>query len=560
MRRRSAWALAAVVAVSITGCAGMPTGGAVHLGRTVQAAGGLADVDVRVLPPAWRAGLAPADVVNNFLHALVNDDADYFIARTYLTSNAARAWNSDVGVTTYDDSTLRTAVAAAGARVTITAARVGTIDKRGDFSPTPGVLSSTFSLVKTGGSWKIDRLANGVVLSTGDAQRSFRLADVYYLNHAGTRLVPEQVLVRESQRGIATALISTLLDGPGDWLAPAVQSAAPTGNSLLGNVPVHDDGTADVNLNSSVRLATASRLQALSAQIVWTLRQVSGVTAVRLLADGTPLTVPGQPARQPKDAWPQYAPVSPADPVRLLYVAAGKARALSGPNVAQPRAPVLAAAESPHRSFTVMVVAGRSGQRLVLVGRHGRHQVFAADSITTPTFDLDGNAVMVVIDASGRHIVGVDAAGHVHRLAADATLLRQPVLAFRISPDGARVAAITGAGRLLVGRVTGRGGTEAFGAFRPVAPVLTNLLGLSWADADSVVVTASAGAGRQVVDVDADGYASHAISIEGVTGEPVDVAAALGHPTVLDAGGQLWEQTSNGWRVTGRGRQPVYGG
>ena len=291
----------AVALLALTGCAGIPHGGAVHIGRPIPAPGGLDDVDVRVLPAAAQPGLPPTGVVRGFLRAVVNADSNYDIARSYLTKRAASSWHAGAGVTTYDDSGVEIGVAARGAAtrtLQLRAPRVGVIDARGDFSPRGGRVSATFGVVRQNGEWRIDRLGDGVLLSAFDAQREFRPALVYYLNRAGTTLVPEQVLLQLTS-GSATPLVRALLSGPGAWLAPSVRSAFPEKTELLGNVPVEHDGTAEVNFTSAVRQASSSQLRALSAQLVWTLRQVSEIKQVRILADGSPLEVPGVAVDQP---------------------------------------------------------------------------------------------------------------------------------------------------------------------------------------------------------------------------------------------------------------------
>src|SRR3954464_3364992 len=148
---------AAVVSVLSAGCAGMPTGGAVHLGRALPAAGGLGDLDVRVLPPSWKAGLEPLAVVSGFLRATVNDDDNYAIARSYLTGSAAGRWHPSDGVTIYDEVGLRVADAGADAAahttVRLNAPRIGRIDRRGDFVQQPGRVVAGFSVVRSDGSW-----------------------------------------------------------------------------------------------------------------------------------------------------------------------------------------------------------------------------------------------------------------------------------------------------------------------------------------------------------------------------------------------------------------------
>src|SRR3954468_4215991 len=97
---------AGLLAGLVAGCAGIPDTGGVHVGRPVPAAGGLGDVDLRFLPPAPVPGMAPNDIVHGFLRAMVNDDGNYEIARSYLTRRAAAGWNTRTGVTTYDESRL----------------------------------------------------------------------------------------------------------------------------------------------------------------------------------------------------------------------------------------------------------------------------------------------------------------------------------------------------------------------------------------------------------------------------------------------------------------------
>src|SRR3954453_15365377 len=85
----------------------MPSGGAVHLGRALPAAGGLNDLNIRVLQPSWKAALEPLAVGGGFLRATANDDDDYAIARSYLTGAGANRWRPSDGITIYDEVALR---------------------------------------------------------------------------------------------------------------------------------------------------------------------------------------------------------------------------------------------------------------------------------------------------------------------------------------------------------------------------------------------------------------------------------------------------------------------
>ena len=566
---RSRFASAVVgVALTLCGCASVPTGGAVHLGREVPQAQGLGDLDVRVLPPAWHPGLGPQEVVSGFLRALVNDDDDYAIARSFLTASASAGWRPSAGITTYDETAIRQTQGPGGApgRVTIQlrAPRIGSIDERGDYHPAGGTLAASFSVARQGtNGWRIDRLANGVVLSASDAQRSFRVVDVYYFNRARTRLVPEQILLQSSQRGVATARIAALLAGPDDWLAPAVRSVVPSGTTLVGNVPVHDNGVADVNLSGAVRLASSADLAAMSAQIGWTLRQVSDVTSFRLLAEGTPLSVSGLPARQPVSAWGRYDPAAPPSTRDVLYVHGGRLAATGGDEAALRRSdPGQAVSVARSRDGEQLaVVQDVRGRERLLTGRFGDRlrPRFSAATMTPPTFTDAGDVVTAAETAAGTQLLAVNPAGAVRRLAADESLPRGGLRELRFSGDGARVAAVTSSGSLLIGRLSGSPGSEELGGFRSIVPSLSDIRGVAWADADTLAATA-AGTPRQVVQVDSVGYAVRTVPLEGLSGEAVDVAASPGEPLLVatDAG-VIWMDVE-GWRLLARGSAPVHSG
>jgi Lipoprotein LpqB beta-propeller domain/Sporulation and spore germination len=560
--------VAALASLGAAGCAAMPSSGAVHVGRVVPVAGGLGDLDVRVLPPAPVPGMSPVAIVNGFLHALVNEDGDYAVARSYLTNRGVRTWRFGAGVTTYDDTGLQVIAGptrTTSASVTVRAPRIGRIDQRGDYTPSPGTLATVFTLVRDAGQWRIDRLPAGVMLSALDALRSFRLADVYYVNQSGTTLVPEQVLLPSQQSGATTALVHALLTGPGSWLAPAVATAAPPGTTLLGNVPVDPSGVAEVNLSGAARSASGAELQELSAQIVWTLRQVAEVTGVRLLVEGAPLAVPGVGARQPLSAWDDFAPSARPSYAHALFVTGRGLAVAGGPPLAglpaSSRRGDEGVALSPDARTLAVVTAADGGQSLRIghVGQHLR-TVLTATSITPPTFDPEGDVLVVVTDARGRRVVEVTQAGAVRTVPSEPALVAGPVQQLRLSRDGSRVAAVVGpvgAGELLVGRIAGSHAAFGVGAFRDVLPGFADVRGVAWAAADELVVTTASSGTREVVEVDVDGYASRTVPIDPAL-VPVDVAASPQAPLVITSRGAVWVDTSDGWRRVGPGGAPAY--
>jgi hypothetical protein len=552
----------------LAGCASIPTSGTVHVGRPLSAAGGLGDVDVRVQPPQAHPGMSPTDVVLGFLRAVVNNDGDYEIARSYLTTHAAQSWNA-TGVTTYDDGSVQIAAgrpSAKGLVVRLQVARRGFVDARGEFSPSTGRLRETFRLVRQRREWRIDQLPNGVLLSTSDAQRALRLATLFYVDRTHTSLVPEQVFLRPEAIGFATATVRALLAGPGPWLAPAVHTGFPRGTNLLGNVAVGQDGTAEVNLSAGVRQATQSQLQELAAQVVYTVLQDSQIAAVRLLADGSPLNLPGVPAVQTRATWADFSP-SPSQDLPAFYSGPGGWRsATGGSNPSLQSAAGLSWLAMSFDGHILAAIGGGPGhERLLTWHSGGRPDTrVSARALTPPAVDRSGTVVVVARRRSGNDVVAVSPLGRRSRVNAPA-LQSLPVSSLSFAPDGSRVAAVVGAagrGRLLVGRVSSARDGLVFDGFRNVLPSWGDVRGVAWDGAGQLVVTAADEARhRRLIVVDSDGYSWRVLSTDGVRGEPVGVAAVAGQPLVILAGHSVWAaRATGGWRRVGEGGQPGYPG
>jgi hypothetical protein len=564
--RRSPAAVLLTGCLLAAGCAGIPTSGSVHVGKSLSSTSNSDDVSLRYLPPAARSGLSPTSVVQGFLRAMVNSDGDYEIARTYLTDRAASAWDTGVGVTTYDDASLKvleTSSHAGTSTVQLRVPRVGFIDTRGEYSPAAGRLRAAFRLSREHGQWRIAQPPRGLLLSTSDTQRAFRLVTLYYLDRTRLRLVPEQVLLRPQASGLTSALVRVLLAGPGPWLSPAVSTAFPRGTELLGNVPVGPDGTAEVNVTTAVRQASSTQLRALSAQLVWTLRQVSEVEGVELLADGAPLAVPGVPAVQPRDSWQQ---MNPAPDVAASGYFAGPDgwRSIAGsttPDLRNANGLTSLAMSTSARTLAALRVSHRA---TLMVWHSGARPVprVTATTFTPPTFDPAGDTFSVA-SAGSRWIVEVTPTGDVHRVAAAPALLGRAVQSMELSPDGSRAAVVAGPrghGRLLIGRVSSNRNGLRFDGFRDVLPSSPDVRGVAWESAEQLDVTVAATRRqREVVTVDVDGYSVRPVSTDGVRGAPVDVAIGPGQRLLLEAGGSIWQAGGTGrWGRVGKGTQPAY--
>jgi hypothetical protein len=111
---------------------------------------------------------------------------------------------------------------------------------------------------------------------------------------------------------LATQLVRGLLAGPTPWLGSQAATSLPRAADVEVSVPLRDDGVAEVQLSDSVAGLSEERQQVLSAQLVWTLRQVPGVEQLRITVGGSPLNVVGADEVQSVDEWPQYDPSGPS--------------------------------------------------------------------------------------------------------------------------------------------------------------------------------------------------------------------------------------------------------
>ena len=190
--------------------------------------------------------------------------------------------------------------------LTVSAEKLGTISDLGRYqSGDPGAqVSRTFEVAQdAGGQWRITNLSDGILLSSGDVDRSFRSFPIYFFNTELTSLVTDNVLVPVSNSGAATSLVRSLLDGPSPYLSPVATSAFPVGTTLTyGSVPI-TNGIAQVDLSNEILGADEVTRRALSAQLVWTLNVLPNVSAVQISVSGQPLALSNIGALQTIQDW-----------------------------------------------------------------------------------------------------------------------------------------------------------------------------------------------------------------------------------------------------------------
>ena len=123
----------------------------------------------------------------------------------------------------------------------------------------------------------------------------YRPLNLYYFNRDMSTLVPDPVFLPVSSavnitEQLSQRLVTMLLDGPTDWLAPAVRTSFPAGTTATVE---YSSGNVTVNLDHRAAAADPRRLFGMGAQLVWTLKQLPEIQEFTLRLDGEEVELPG---------------------------------------------------------------------------------------------------------------------------------------------------------------------------------------------------------------------------------------------------------------------------
>jgi hypothetical protein len=578
-RLRATAALAAL-ALAAAGCAGVPTDGDVHVGSSAPPAP--QQQALRVIPRQPYVGQSPKSVVRGFLDASAAFDENEAAARRFLTSDAASTWNPQrAGITVYDngaDATgtakpfvLTPTVSGNVATVRVSATRLASIGPDGAYQVASphSTLKLNVRLAKKADGWRISQPPRRLLLTSVDILRSFQALNVYYLNRSGRFIVPDRVYLQAPVGGTATALIRSLLDGPSSWLSDAVQTAVPTGTTLLGNVPINDNGLAQVSLSQEALTASVSEKKLLVAQIVYTLRQLPSVTRVQITAGGTPLTQ--QASLSVVDYADSRDPAEVPATLRFVYTHGRKLRAANGKPVSGPLGRhdhgLRDVAISANGKHVAGIVKTGDGQGLWLgTTGPGPHTVaVTAAKLTPPSYDPAGRDWTVATTGSGQRVYAVARNGHdVLRARADRLLADGTISQLVISPDGARAVAVVN-GKLLMGQVTGTSAHPALQHFRSIQPgSYTDAGDVTWLDTDTVGAlmhpAGESGHTHELLPVSIAVDGSDPSAGTALPAQPTQIAAAPGETELVAAGKKIYAAAGTGWRAVATGANPAYPG
>jgi len=432
----------ALCAVVSAGCATLPESGSIH-----TAAADRADrpQDAPYFnPPGPVKDGSPSSIVNGFMVAMQANPLSTSVARTFLSERARRAWQPNRGTVVYDAFEVQQTRDGANVRL----ADIRRLDARGGWRGGSPGRSATLDtrLVSERGQWRIDNPPDALVVPTSFFDRSFARFNLYFYDQTGRALLPDPVFIPRGEQ-TATNLVRGLLTGPGRELAQVTRSALPSRTDLDLSVVVTESGVAEVPLSREILQVSVNELDRAADQLAWTLRQVPGITRVRITVAGAPVPLRGGQIDVPVTSGEEFDAAG-SDTAQLWALRGGRVVDVSSAEPEPVDSPLgkpgysmrsFAVSESPHR---VAAVAG-NGRTVFVASADGESSrvsrpVVSGTDVLRPRYDMFGDLWLVDRTPNGARVLVVDAEG--------TRTLRIPgvtgadVAAFSVARDGARLA------------------------------------------------------------------------------------------------------------------------
>ncbi|WP_029068433.1 LpqB family beta-propeller domain-containing protein [Jonesia quinghaiensis] len=469
--RRIALAVTLTVAVSLGGCAAIPS----------QSAVSSADITVQDSGPVFFAAkgpvsdASPQDIVSGFINAQSAGLTDnWSTARQFLTDATADSWspgatvnvysgeldlsaarppqNSDESAPSEDDNATDGGIVdlATATSVTIEAQAdlTGTLNDVGAYTESlEGSQSlTTFELVRDAeDQWRISALSDDIFMAEPNFESLYRSTTIYFVSADEEFLVPE---VRWFPRTrTETYVVNALLSGPSDWLADSVTNLFPDGTRLVYDAVNVDGGTATVNLSSQVTTATPQDRSLLATQIRSALTRLPGIRNVAIQANSIELQVGDLPELQ-RDPTLATSPIIVTG-TGLSQVTQGAVEPLDPPVDLSPY-DVTGLAVNGDRSLQV-ILDDQDTLRRVSAGQDSGAVLARGDDLIAPSIDRFNWVWTGEVEQGDTSELQVVTGDGTTVPVAIPWLAGRTISEIRVSHDGARIAVISAApGRRLI--------------------------------------------------------------------------------------------------------------
>ncbi|KHL16404.1 sporulation and spore germination protein [Mumia flava] len=440
------WVVLLVLLGSVLcGCVSIPDSGPV---RTDEAGRPQQPAPARIRPAGPADGASPRDIVNGYLQAMMASPVRYDIARRFLTADAGADWNPRASVTVYSQSSVsEPEVSGPEQDVALDLVREAVLTSQGRYA-VPGQRDQHLELrlVSEDDQWRIANPPSGIFVTSSFFESYYDLVSAYFFNPTGQQLVAEPVHLPDDENR-ATYLMESLLAGPAGLVGGQARTFIPDTYTLARPVEIDGQGTAHVQLSGADSGIGTEAAERMSAQIVWTLRQVPGVTGVEILVGDQPIALPDMPDVQRVDSWNQFDPAAqlPAQLFamregRLVVVDRATVSPFAGPWGSEPH-PVDDFRVSADASSIAVVSRTRTlVQVSPLSDEPELTTVTTGTDLLRPSWDAAGR-LWVVDRSRGQTTITVGVPGERTRSVATGLLAEARVTGFELTGDGARVLA-----------------------------------------------------------------------------------------------------------------------
>jgi hypothetical protein len=541
LRRLAPLALLGALLV-LTGCANIPTGGGVSK-LTIDSSGG--DAALLSLPEAPAKGASQQQILDGFIKAGRSPQANYAVAREYLSDQFRGTWNPNAGVLVSSSPVDSTVVGVNALQLSVTVSAAVDGDGRYTIADVARTQPLQFQFTKDSkAQWRISAAPDGTILTPNRFASIFHSYDLFFFDPSFQYLVPDRRWFADSPQ-VATRIVKAVLVGPPDWLqGGVVVSAFPSGTELTG-APVIDSGRATVDLTSQVSSESAAAKRRMTQQLTQSLVSLSPLTAT--------ITVGGFPVAVTAGPEPDHLESVLTDPV-------GFEKGIFGTLVGGAVRPLPGIGAGIDKLAPVGAAVGRNGDQVATLSAAGVSIVRGTaapvllDSrrgLATPSMDPEGFVWSVPTGRPGS-IIAFDAANKLHSVAFS---FDGQVASMSVSRDGTRLlmAVQTSSGpKLLVAGIVRDKDLVPTALGQPIFLAINGaqLLGASWVSSGTVVALTQDGNSAAVTTYDLGGLKQSLGSV--VAGVAVVGGNGSDGIRVLDSSGSVFGPSGSfGWQNTG---------
>jgi hypothetical protein len=550
MRRRvrgfGASALLAV-AVLLSGCAAIPSSGAVNPGNDATVED---PPELDTIVPGPVKGADQEQILRGFLDAAASPRNNYQVAQQFLTPAFADEWTAGAGAT-IDAPGDRVFETLDETAIELEVTPVASLTSTGQYdaldSTAPIALPYRFEQIE--GEWRISEAPQGLLVDEITFSQVFRDHALYFFDAEYRYLVPD-VRWFAGRDSVQTSIVNALLAGPVEWLRPGVLSAFPEGVRLEpAAVPVAGR-VASVNLSGAAfdNLVTVQRME---LQLEESLDSVRSIDDVALSLEGARQDVPDLspvPVKNPR-VDPRPA-VFDGETFGHLATSGEGIEPIPGlSDRVLELAPTGVALGPGDESAAVRSATG--GVSLVRVGEQSIPLDPRANLIV-PALDVDGGVWSVPADSPGE-LVWYPPDGETAR-PMGAPWSGTSIAALEVSRDGTRIVALLGDGSRthFTAASIQRDADGLPVALSPVVLPLADVPGtpldVAWLDSSTVAsLTAVPGGATRVVIQELGGTSTVRQGPDG--GIALDGGNGQRDLKVLTAAGDLDAQSGVGWQI-----------